>query len=150
MPGLADEDTILILYGDVPLIKQSTLESLIKSKPENGIALLTVNLADPTGYGRIVRDSNNQVSAIVEHKDADQQTLKITEGNTGIMAVQAADLNKWLGNLGNDNSQGEYYLTDIIAMARNDNCSVVAVMADDEFEVEGVNNRQQLAKPGIA
>jgi len=146
MPGLADEDTILILYGDVPLIKQSTLESLIKSKPENGIALLTVNLADPTGYGRIVRDSNNQVSAIVEHKDADQQTLKITEGNTGIMAVQAADLNKWLGNLGNDNSQGEYYLTDIIAMARNDNCSVVAVMADDEFEVEGVNNRQQLAK----
>ncbi len=146
MPGLSDDDTALILYGDVPLIKKATLEKLIFSKPENGIALLTVNLSDPTGYGRIVRDKEGLVSAIVEHKDADKQTLHINEGNTGIMAVQVADLNNWLGNLTNENSQGEYYLTDIIAMARKNDSSVVAVVAEDELEVEGVNNRQQLAR----
>jgi len=146
MPGLGASDTILILYGDVPLIKKTTLENLINCKPKKGIALLTVNLQDPAGYGRIVRDGNGEVSAIVEHKDADPETLQITEGNTGIMAVAGADLNEWLGNLGNDNSQGEYYLTDIIAMARDSGRSVAAVMAEDELEVEGVNNRQQLAK----
>jgi len=146
MSGLDENDTILILYGDVPLIKTTTLEKLIGSKPDKGIALLTVELQNPAGYGRIVRDETGNVSAIVEHKDADPETLLIKEGNTGIMAVRGKELNHWLGNLGNENSQGEYYLTDIIAMAREDGCSVVAVKATDELEVEGVNNRQQLAK----
>jgi len=146
VPGLSENDTALILYGDVPLIKESTLSKLLKTKPDNGIALLTVGLADPTGYGRIIRNEKNEVSAIVEHKDADQQTLLIKEINTGIMAVKVADLNHWLGNLSNDNSQNEYYLTDIIAMASNEGRSVVALMADNELEVEGVNNRRQLAK----
>jgi len=146
MSGLDEDDTILILYGDVPLIKTTTLEKLINSKPNKGIALLTVELQNPAGYGRIVRDEKGNVSAIVEHKDADPETLLINEGNTGIMAVRGKELNRWLGKLGNDNSQGEYYLTDIIAMAREEGNSVVAVKAEDELEVEGVNNRQQLAK----
>jgi len=146
VPALNESETVLILYGDVPLIKQSTLLNLLQNKPETGIALLTVALADPTGYGRIVRNAEGQVSAIIEHKDADPETLSIDEVNTGIMAVSANDLKHWLGNLSNDNSQAEYYLTDIIAMASNEGRPVVAVLADDELEVEGVNNRQQLAR----
>ncbi|RLA05434.1 MAG: UDP-N-acetylglucosamine diphosphorylase/glucosamine-1-phosphate N-acetyltransferase [Gammaproteobacteria bacterium] len=146
IPELKGSATVLILYGDVPLIKQSTLADLIEQKPAEGIALLTVALSDPTGYGRIVRNENNQVSAIVEHKDADSATLEIKEVNSGIMAVTVADLKHWLGNLSNDNSQGEYYLTDIIAMASEEGRSVVGVLAKDELEVEGVNNRQQLAR----
>jgi len=145
-PGLDDDDNVLILYGDVPLIQKETLAKLLANKPIDGIALLTVALTEPTGYGRIVRNENNEVSAIVEHKDADQKTLEIKEVNTGIMAVTASDLKKWLGNLNSDNSQGEYYLTDIIAMASKDGCSVIGVLAEDELEVEGVNNRRQLAK----
>ena len=146
IPDLADADTALILYGDVPLIKEATLAELVSKKPEGGIALLTVKLKDPTGYGRIVRDDKERVSAIIEHKDADQNIRLINEVNTGIMAVSVADLKNWLGNLNNNNSQSEYYLTDIIAMASNSGKSVVAVIAEDELEVEGVNNRQQLAK----
>ena len=146
MPDLTDTDTALILYGDVPLITEATLTELLDNKPEKGIALLTVKLKNPTGYGRIIRNDNNEVSAIVEHKDADDKTLLIDEVNTGIMAVTVADLNNWLGKLNNNNSQGEYYLTDIIAMASDSGNSVIAVIADDELEVEGVNNRQQLAK----
>jgi len=146
LPGLDDNDNVLILYGDVPLITQATLKKLLLNKPDNGIALLTVALMDPTGYGRIVRNEQQQVSAIVEHKDADQQTLKIKEVNTGIMATKVSDLKHWLGKLDNNNSQAEYYLTDIIAMASESGRSVVAVLADDELEVEGVNNREQLAK----
>ena len=146
MPGLDDNSTVLILYGDVPLIKQQTLKNLLDNKPENGIALLTVALNDPTGYGRIVRNENNQVRAIVEHKDAEPKTLLIREVNTGIMAVSSNDLKTWLSNLSNENSQGEYYLTDIIAMASKAGRSVVGILAMDELEVEGVNNRQQLAR----
>ena len=144
-PGLDDQDTILILYGDVPLIKDATLASLLKQKPDDGIALLTVALDDPTGYGRIII-TDRQVAAIVEHKDADSNTLEIKEVNTGIMALTVGDLKGWLDNLGNDNSQGEYYLTDIIAIANAAGRSVIAVKAEDELEVEGINNRQQLAK----
>jgi bifunctional UDP-N-acetylglucosamine pyrophosphorylase/glucosamine-1-phosphate N-acetyltransferase len=146
MPGLDDNSTVLILYGDVPLIKQQTLKNLLDNKPKNGIALLTVALTDPTGYGRIVRNDNNQVSAIVEHKDAEPETLLIKEVNTGIMAVSSNDLKNWLSNLSNENSQGEYYLTDIIAMASKAGRSIVGILATDELEVEGVNNRQQLAR----
>lgn len=146
MPGLDDNSTVLILYGDVPLIKQQTLKNLLDNKPDNGIALLTVALNDPTGYGRIVRNENNQVSAIIEHKDAEPATLLIKEVNTGIMAVSASDLKIWLSNLSNENSQAEYYLTDIIAMASESGRSIVGILADDELEVEGVNNRQQLAR----
>ena len=146
VPDLNEDTVVLILYGDVPLIKQQTLDDLLASKPEGGIALLTVALNDPTGYGRIVRNSDNEVSAIVEHKDAEPKTLLINEVNTGIMAVAAKDLKTWLGNLSNENAQGEYYLTDIIAMASDAGRSVVGVLADDELEVEGVNNRQQLAR----
>ena len=146
LPGLDDNDNVLILYGDVPLITQATLKKLLLNKPDNGIALLTVALMDPTGYGRIIRNEQQQVSAIVEHKDADQQTLNIKEVNTGIMATKVSDLKHWLGKLDNNNSQAEYYLTDIIAMASESGRSVVAVLADDELEVEGVNNREQLAK----
>jgi bifunctional UDP-N-acetylglucosamine pyrophosphorylase/glucosamine-1-phosphate N-acetyltransferase len=146
MPGLDDNSTVLILYGDVPLIKQQTLKNLLDNKPENGIALLTVALNDPTGYGRIVRNENNQVRAIVEHKDAEPKTLLIREVNTGIMAVSSNDLKSWLSNLSNENSQGEYYLTDIIAMASKAGRSIVGILAMDELEVEGVNNRQQLAR----
>lgn len=146
MPGLDDNSTVLILYGDVPLIKQQTLKNLLDNKPENGIALLTVALNDPTGYGRIVRNENNQVRAIVEHKDAEPKTLLIREVNTGIMAVSSNDLKTWLSNLSNENSQGEYYLTDIIAMASKAGRSIVGILAMDELEVEGVNNRQQLAR----
>ena len=146
MPGLEDNSTVLILYGDVPLIKQQTLKNLLDNKPENGIALLTVALNDPTGYGRIVRNENNQVRAIVEHKDAEPKTLLIREVNTGIMAVSSHDLKSWLSNLSNENSQGEYYLTDIIAMASKAGRSIVGILAMDELEVEGVNNRQQLAR----
>lgn len=146
LPCLNNDDIALILYGDVPLIRAATLTKLLQSKPEQGIALLTVALNDPTGYGRIVRNAQDQVSAIVEHKDADLLTLAIKEVNTGIMAVKVSDLRQWLGKLNNNNSQAEYYLTDIIAMASQAGRSVVAVLAEDELEVEGVNNRGQLAK----
>ena len=146
MPNIKGSNTVLILYGDVPLIKQQTLEILLSNKPENGIALLTVKLTDPTGYGRIVRNSDNQVQSIVEHKDVSAEILTIQEVNTGIMAVSADDLNQWLSKLSNTNSQNEYYLTDIIGMATDAGNSVEAVIADDELEVEGVNNRLQLAK----
>jgi len=150
MPGLDGsldkQSTVLILYGDVPLIKQQTLKNLLDNKPADGIALLTVALKDPSGYGRIVRNKNNHVTAIVEHKDADPETLLIKEVNTGIMAVSSNDLKNWLSDLSNENSQGEYYLTDIIAMASESGRSIVGILADDELEVEGVNNRQQLAR----
>ena len=143
-PFFKDSENIVVLYGDAPLITKETLEKLIEAKPENGIALLTVNLDNPTGYGRIIRENGNVV-AIVEQKDANADQLNIKEVNTGVMVSDGASFKKWLARVGNNNSQGEYYLTDLIALANQDNCQVVAVQATDVMEVEGANNRLQLA-----
>lgn len=143
-PFFKDDENILVVYGDTPLISKETLEKLIAAKPENGIALLTVHLDNPTGYGRIIRENGNVV-AIVEQKDANTEQLKIQEGNTGVMVSDGASFKKWLARVGNNNAQGEYYLTDLIALANQDGCQVVAVQATDMMEVEGANNRLQLA-----
>ncbi|QTH62779.1 bifunctional UDP-N-acetylglucosamine diphosphorylase/glucosamine-1-phosphate N-acetyltransferase GlmU [Psychrosphaera ytuae] len=142
---MPDDHTILILYGDVPLIQSSTLERLLAVKPEQGIALLTVKLDNPTGYGRIVRDENGLVVGIVEQKDANSQQLAIQEVNTGIMAVNGNLLKGWLDNLSSDNAQGEYYLTDIIAMCHEQGLLINTAHPDNGMEVEGANNRVQLA-----
>ena len=143
-PFFKDNENIVVLYGDAPLITKETLEKLIEAKPENGIALLTVNLDNPTGYGRIIRKNGNVV-AIVEQKDANADQLNIKEVNTGVMVSDGAGFKKWLARVGNNNAQGEYYLTDLIALANQDNCQVIAVQATDVMEVEGANNRLQLA-----
>jgi len=144
-PGLHDDRTVLVLYGDVPLIRSSTLRKLIDSVDNDTIALLTVNLEDPTGYGRIIRQGN-QVTAIVEHKDASEQQRQINEVNTGIIALQAGYLNKCLHRIENNNVQGEYYLTDIIAMAVSDGKKIITSQPENAYEVEGVNDRKQLAR----
>ena len=143
-PHLADDEDVLVLYGDVPLTKVSTLQRLIAAKPVEGMALLTVKLSDPTGYGRIIR-TNNQVVGIVEQKDASDEQLTINECNTGILLANGGDLKRWLSNLSNDNAQGEYYLTDIIAMAHGEGKQITTAHPDTEIEVEGANNRVQLA-----
>lgn len=139
-------DNVLVLYGDVPLIQANTLQSLVRGVTENTMALLTVNLADPAGYGRIVRNSQRQVMAIVEHKDATLQQLEICEGNTGILATSRSNMVRWLGQLSNNNAQAEYYLTDIIAMAVADGVAIATETASEPMEVQGVNDRLQLAK----
>jgi bifunctional UDP-N-acetylglucosamine pyrophosphorylase/glucosamine-1-phosphate N-acetyltransferase len=145
LPHLRSDATVLILYGDVPLTRADTLKKLIAGVNAQQMGLLTVDLPDPTGYGRIVRDETNAVVAIVEHKDANEAQKKIREINTGIMAVQAAHLQKWLPQLKNNNAQGEYYLTDIIAMAKADGIAIHVEQPDAIEEVEGINNRQQQA-----
>ncbi|MEZ9236316.1 bifunctional UDP-N-acetylglucosamine diphosphorylase/glucosamine-1-phosphate N-acetyltransferase GlmU [Shewanella sp. 10N.286.52.A9] len=144
-PNINDDDTVLILYGDVPLIQLSTLEKLLAARPENGMAILTVNLVNPTGYGRIVREAGNVVG-IVEQKDANAEQLLIQEVNTGIMAVPGKQLKSWLGRLSNANAQGEYYLTDIVAMAKEDGVAIDTAQPESAVEVEGANNRIQLAQ----
>ncbi len=146
LENLRDDATTLILYGDVPLTQKSTLSQLINEVSDQSVGLLTVDLADPTGYGRIVRNSSGAVTAIVEQKDASAEQLKITEGNTGVIAARSADLKRWLPQLSNDNAQGEYYLTDIIEMAQSEGKTIATQQAEDEDEVLGVNNRQQQAQ----
>ncbi|MDF2490497.1 MAG: UDP-N-acetylglucosamine pyrophosphorylase [Pseudomonas sp.] len=145
LPALSAE-TVLILYGDVPLIEVETLQRLLAKVNDEQLGLLTVTLADPTGYGRIVRDGQGKVEAIVEHKDASDAQKAIKEGNTGILAVPAARLSDWLGRLSNDNAQGEYYLTDVIAMAVADGLVVATEQPHDPMEVQGANDRRQLAE----
>lgn len=142
---IADTDTVLILYGDVPLLKSTTLEALLANVDDRSLALLTVELADPTGYGRIVRDAGGAVRKIVEQKDATPAELEIREGNTGILACHGDRLKDWLSRLGNSNAQNEYYLTDIIEMAVADGLTIHTTLAEDQDEVLGVNNRIQLA-----
>ncbi|MNF65872.1 Bifunctional protein GlmU [compost metagenome] len=139
-------DTVLILYGDVPLIEVDTLKRLLQKVTPEQLGLLTVNLADPTGYGRIVRDSEGKVCSIVEHKDASDAQKAINEGNTGILAVPGKLLGDWLGRLSNENAQGEYYLTDVIAMAVADGLVVATEQPLDPMEVQGANDRRQLAE----
>lgn len=144
LPALT-ADTVLILYGDVPLIEVETLQRLLQRVTPEQLGLLTVTLDDPTGYGRIVRDEQGRVSAIVEHKDASEAQRAINEGNTGILAVPGKRLAEWLGRLSNDNAQGEYYLTDVIAMAVNDGLIVATEQPHDVMEVQGANDRRQLS-----
>lgn len=145
LPALSAE-RVLILYGDVPLIETQTLERLLQQVGPEQLALLTVELADPTGYGRIVRGEDGRVQAIVEHKDASAQQKLIREGNTGILAVPGERLGDWLGRLSNSNAQGEYYLTDVIAMAVADGLTVATEQPLDAMEVQGANDRIQLAE----
>lgn len=145
LPYLRNDATVLILYGDVPLTRAETLQKLIATVNDNQMGLLTVNMQDPTGYGRIVRNMFGEVEAIVEHKDASEEQRKITEINTGIMAVKAKHLQQWLPQLKNNNAQGEYYLTDIIAMAKASNVAIKVEQPNAVEEVEGINNRQQQA-----
>ncbi|NBA97039.1 bifunctional UDP-N-acetylglucosamine diphosphorylase/glucosamine-1-phosphate N-acetyltransferase GlmU [Pseudomonas sp. R5(2019)] len=145
LPALSAE-TVLILYGDVPLIEVETLQRLLTQASAEQLGLLTVNLADPTGYGRIVRDAVGTVCEIVEHKDATAAQKAIREGNTGILAVPGKRLADWLGRLSNKNAQGEYYLTDVIAMAVADGLVVATEQPHDPMEVQGANDRKQLAE----
>lgn len=145
LPALSAE-RVLILYGDVPLIEAATLERLLDKVGHEQLALLTVNLSDPTGYGRIVRNDQGAVQAIIEHKDASAEQKLICEGNTGILAVPGARLGDWLSRLSNSNAQGEYYLTDVIAMAVADGLVVATEQAQDPMEVQGANDRIQLAE----
>lgn len=144
-PHIEDDHVVLILYGDVPLIKANTLKTLISNVTKDSIALLTVDLLDPTGYGRIIRDSG-KVTAIVEHKDATDAQKKIKEVNTGILALYAGYLNACLKKIDNNNVQGEFYLTDIIELAVNDGKTVVTTQPENTYEVEGVNDRNQLSR----
>ncbi|MCX2543419.1 MULTISPECIES: bifunctional UDP-N-acetylglucosamine diphosphorylase/glucosamine-1-phosphate N-acetyltransferase GlmU [unclassified Pseudomonas] len=139
-------DTVLILYGDVPLIEVETLQRLLKHVVPGQMGLLTVELDDPTGYGRIVRDASGKVAAIVEHKDASEAQRAITEGNTGILAVPASHLADWMSRLSNNNAQGEYYLTDVIEMAVGDGLVVATEQPHDPMEVQGANDRKQLSE----
>ncbi len=143
LPVLDSDSIVLILYGDVPLISPDTLHELTAKCGANRMALLTTQLTDPSGYGRIVRE-HDKVVAIVEQKDANSAQLAIQEVNTGIMAVSAKHLNRWLPALSSDNAQGEYYLTDIIAMAVADDVAIEVVQPDSVWEVQGVNDRAQL------
>jgi len=144
VPYFSSAQKVLILYGDVPLIQTATLERLLAAKA--AVSLLTVKLDNPSGYGRIVRNQQNQVEAIVEQKDASLKQLEINEVNTGIMAVEAAYLTQWLNDLSDDNAQGEYYLTDIISMAVKAGLQINTEQPQYCWEVEGVNSRLQLAE----
>ena len=144
LPVLPQDGVSLILSGDVPCINPVTLQKLLDATAETGIGLVTLTLPDANGYGRIVREQG-QIQAIVEHKDASEEQRQIKEINTGIYAVSNAKLHQWLPRLSNDNAQGEYYLTDIVAMALADGMQVASVEPEMAFEVEGVNDRVQLA-----
>ena len=145
MPGTPDDNRVLILAGDVPLLTANTLSRLLAETPATEMAVLTVDLEDPTGYGRIVREAG-RVSCIVEQKDASPAQTLIPEINTGVILCPGDRLKSWLLNLGNDNSQGEYYLTDVIAMAVADNVEVHGIKADSGVEVMGINDKKQLAE----
>ena len=146
MPQVPDDHLVLVLYGDVPLVQPATLSRLIAEAGEGAISILSVVLPDPTGYGRVVRDGAGNVVRIVEHKDANTKERAIQECNSGVMCAPAGRLREWLGALKNDNSQGEYYLTDVIVAAVRSGLKVRAVVAPTAAEVLGVNDRLQLAE----
>ena len=146
LPKIADSGIVLVLYGDVPLVRAETLKPLLETASQGGLGMLTVELSDPSGYGRIVRDADNRVQRIVEEKDAGVEERRIGEVSTGILAVPVVYLRDWIKALGNENAQGEYYLTDIIRMAVDQGIAVNAFSTPYPQEVQGVNNRQQLAE----
>ncbi len=144
MPYIIDDDSLtLVLYGDVPLIQADTLQRM--QQAGEGLTLLTVDLVSPTGYGRIVRSTNNEVLSIVEEKDASSEQRKICEVNTGILLAPTKLLRGWLANLQNNNSQGEYYLTDIVSIAVQQSVEVHTVQPAYEWEIQGINSKAQLA-----
>ena len=146
LPHLSDGDMALVLYGDVPLIGVPTLRRLVDAAGGERLALLTVAMDNPTGYGRILRDAAGKVTRIVEEKDASAEERKVCEVNTGILVAPVTRLRDWLGRIGNDNAQGEYYLTDIIGLAVADGIEVASVQPDSLAETLGVNNKAQLAE----
>jgi bifunctional UDP-N-acetylglucosamine pyrophosphorylase/glucosamine-1-phosphate N-acetyltransferase len=143
---IGDDSTVLVLYGDVPLLRRETVETLLHHAGESSLGLLTVELDNPTGYGRIIRDASGRVLRIVEEKDATPEERAVREVNTGILAVEGAPLKRWLKALRNDNAQGEYYLTDIVAMAVAEGYFIDATHPTSPDEVLGVNDRRQLAE----
>ena len=145
MPHIKEADRVLVLYGDVPLTSAETLRELL-DQAGKGMGLLTINLDDPSGYGRIVRDDKGAVERIVEQKDANADELAIQEVNTGIMVFPGEKLSGWLNGLSNNNAQGEYYLTDLLAMAVSDGVSIAVTQPEHQFEADGVNNKLQLAE----
>ena len=146
LPMLEPNDTVLIGYGDVPLTKPETFKQLIDDVTDSNIALLTVIMEDPTGYGRIIRDDAGNVKGIVEQKDATEEQLLVNEGNTGILAARASVLAEMLGSIDNKNAQQEYYLTDIFALAVERGLSITTHHPEHEWETAGVNSRLQLAE----
>lgn len=145
LPHISGADQVLVLYGDVPLIRVETLRALVEQAGSEALGLLTVLMQDPTGYGRIIRNPGGQVQAIVEQKDASAEQLLINEGNTGIMVLPGSKAADWLNSLSSDNAQGEYYLTDVVELAVSGGVPVEVAQAQDELEVLGANNRLQLA-----
>jgi bifunctional UDP-N-acetylglucosamine pyrophosphorylase/glucosamine-1-phosphate N-acetyltransferase len=149
MPAVPDDHLVLVLYGDVPLVRAETLRALVAkadTADAKTLALLSVMLDDPTGYGRVLRDNAGNVYRIVEQKDASKKELAVREGNSGILAAPASALKRWLGSLKNDNAQGEYYLTDVVGLAVRDGWKVEAQVAPTVAEVLGVNDKVQLAE----
>jgi len=144
LEGIDDDDTVLITYGDVPLTRASTYQSLLDVCDEKTIGLLTLIMDDPTGYGRIMR-ANGEVTGVVEQKDASPEQLDIAEVNAGVVSVRGGILRDLLSRIDSNNAQGEYYLTDIHELAVKDGLSIVAVHPDDAWEVDGINSRTQLA-----
>ena len=145
MPETPDENQALVLFGDVPLLRAATLKMLLDATHADELAVLTVDMMDPSGYGRIVREGDS-VTGIVEQKDATAAEQKISEINTGVMVCPADKLKGWLNELGNDNAQGEYYLTDVIGMAVRDGVAVKGIKAETWTEVMGINDKKQLAE----
>ena len=146
MAAVPNDHYVLVLYGDVPLNRRETLQQLLALAGPKTLSLLTVMLDDPSGYGRIVRDARGQILRIVEQKDATAKQRAIREGNTGVLAAPAGPLKRWLGQLRNDNAQHEYYLTDIVALARQDKVRVAPLVAPTIPEVLGINDKIQLAE----
>ncbi|HLR30179.1 MAG TPA: bifunctional UDP-N-acetylglucosamine diphosphorylase/glucosamine-1-phosphate N-acetyltransferase GlmU [Paenalcaligenes sp.] len=149
IPELLDDGSeqakTLVLYGDVPLVQPDTMRGLLQAS-QQGMAILTELLSDPSGYGRIVRDAQGQIEAIVEHKDASEEQLKINEVNTGILVAPTTALTDWLKRLSNDNAQREYYLTDIVGFSRADGVPIYAAHPEQPWETQGVNSRVQQAE----
>ena len=145
MPGLPDASRVLVLFGDVPLLRPQTLQKMLAACDEGEVAILTVDLDDPAGYGRIIRE-DGQVTGIVEERDANDTQKAIFEINTGVLCAPAGQLRAWLDRLDNKNDQGEYYLTDVIGLAAADGVKIHGVKADDPAEVMGINDKKQLAE----
>jgi bifunctional UDP-N-acetylglucosamine pyrophosphorylase/glucosamine-1-phosphate N-acetyltransferase len=146
VPHLRADAKVLILYGDVPLISPDTISKMLTAVSAKNISLLTINLGEPMGYGRIVRNQAGEIESIIEQKDASPEQLAINEINTGVLALGASQLIEWLPQIGNNNAQGEYYLTDLIALARANGYNITSIQPTSATEVEGVNNRIQLSQ----
>jgi len=146
VPELCSDAVVIVLYGDVPLIRPATIQKILAVVTESTMGLLTINLDQPTGYGRIVRNTSGDITEIIEQKDASVEQLKITEVNTGVLALQSSQLSDWLPKITNNNAQGEYYLTDLVAIAREAGVEIISVNPESVTEVEGVNNRVQLSQ----